>query len=115
MWITAKPLLAKLIKYAVWFILALDLLTVILYIIGSYQKASDASQITLVHTWLVLSLLMIISSVYGIILDLFYLVKRHKPAYLAGIAGYVLIIILGALFVLGAAFIIGAVKGNLKG
>ena len=113
-WITAKPLLAKLVKWTVWFILALDILAAVLYIIGSYQKAPDESQITLVRTCLILSMLMIISSVYGIILDLFYLITKRKPAYLAGILGYILIIALGAVLALGAAFIIGAVKGNLQ-
>ena len=112
-WKTAKPFLGRLIKWTVWAVLAFDLLIVILYIIGSYQKASDDTQLTLVRICLVLSLLLIISSLYGIFLNLFYVFSKRKIFYLSGVAGYILIIVLGAALALISAFIIGAVGGNL--
>ena len=110
----AKPLLGKLIKWTTWAIFILNLITVILYIAGSYQKISDDTLLTLVRICLILSLLLIISSVYGIILDLFYIVRKRQPVLLFGIAGYIMIIALGTLLALGAAFIVGATGGNLQ-
>ena len=111
-WITAKPLLGKLVKWTVWIVLAINIAVVILYIAGSYRKASDDSQLTLVRICLALSMLMIISSLYGFVLDSFYAVRRRQFRYLAGIVVYILIIALGIILALAAAFIIGAVKGN---
>ena len=112
-WQSAKPLLGKLIKWTVWAVLALTLTVVILYIAGSFRKVSDDSQLLLVRISLVLSLLLIISSIYGFILNMYYAVRRRKIAYIIGGAGYILIIVMGAAIALGAAFIIGAVGGNL--
>ena len=111
-WVAEKPLLGKLIKWTTWTILAINLVVVILYIAGSYQKASDESQLALVSMCLVLSLLLIISSCYGIILDIFYTVSRRQISCLIGVAGYSMITALGAIFALAAAFVIGAVGGN---
>ena len=108
-----KPLLSLLVKWTVWGILAFNLINVVLYILGSYRKTPDEVQLTLVRICLMLSVLMIISSLYGIILDLYYMFTRRRPAYLGGIAGYFITIVLGALLVFGTAFIISAVGGNL--
>lgn len=94
--------------------MALNLVVIILYVVGSYQKAPDSSQIALVRVCLVLSLLMIVSSFYGIILDIYYMASRRRKAYLLGALGYVIVIALGAMLALGAAFILGAVGGNLS-
>ena len=109
---TAKPLLGKLIKWTTWTILAVYLVVLILYIAGSYQKAPDDSQLALVRMCLVLSLLLIISSSYGFVLNLFYTAKRRHISCLIGAAGYIALIALGAILTLSAAFIIGAVGGN---
>ncbi|MCL1814958.1 MAG: hypothetical protein FWG27_03950 [Treponema sp.] len=111
-WLTAKPLLGKLIKWTTLGILVLALTTVTLYTAGSYRKDSDNSQLVLVRSFLTLSLLLIISSIYGVILNLYYAVRKRQGAYLFGVLGYVLIIVLGILIALGAAFILGAVDGN---
>jgi len=58
---------------------------------------------------------LIISSVYGLLLSIYYVIKKRKVAYIAGIFGYMLIIALGVIVALGAAFVIGAVEGNLGG
>jgi len=111
-WKSAKPLLGKLIKWTVWAVLAATAIVVIIYIAGSYRKASDDSQLAIVRIALVLSLLLIISSIYGILLDFFYIIKRRQIRYLAGIAGYMLIMVLGVIIALVTAFIIGSVGGH---
>lgn len=111
-WQTARPLLGKLIKWTVWAVLALNISVITLYTVGSYQRADDQSQLALVRICLVVSLLLVISSIYGIVLDLYYALRRQKAAYLAGVLGYMLIIVLGFCTALAAAFIIGAVGGN---
>jgi hypothetical protein len=109
-----SPFLNKLIKWTVRALLALEIIIIIIYIAGSYKKSSNGTQLLLVRFCLIVSLLMFISSLYGILLNLYYLVKNHRLAHLAGIAGYSLIIALGAMLALGAAFIIGAAGGNLE-
>ena len=106
-------LLGKLIKWTVLIILALLFLVIILYTAGSLRKNSPDSLLVLVRSGLVLSLLLIISSVYGLVFDIYYAISKRKPVYIAGIAGYGFLAALGSVFALGAAFIIGAVGGNL--
>jgi hypothetical protein len=113
-WVNASSFLNKLIKWTARALLALDIIIIILYIAGSYKKSSNETQLLLVRICLIVSLLMFISSLYGIFLNLYYLAKEHRLAHLAGIAGYSLIIALGAMLALGAAFIIGAAGGNLE-
>jgi len=111
-WLTARPLLGKLIKWTVLAVLTLTLTTVILYGIGSYREASDDAQLALVRLCLILSLLLVISSFYGLILDVYYAIRKRRAAYLAGALGYLVIMVLGFACVLGTAFIIGAVGGT---
>ena len=108
---TTIPLLGRLVKWAVWIILALTLAVHIAYMSGSYRKASDESQLTLVNVCLVLSLLLIIASFYGMVLELYYAVRKRNTAYLAAAMGYILLIVLGTLALFGAMFVIGAVRG----
>jgi hypothetical protein len=108
----ARSLLGKLVKWTVRAILVLTLVIVVLYILGSYRGVDDNSQLTLVRFGLIVSLLLVISSIYGFLLDLFYTIHRKKAAYLIGALGYVVIIVLGALIALSMAFIIGAAGGN---
>ncbi|MDR1306896.1 MAG: hypothetical protein LBK74_04920 [Treponema sp.] len=107
-----EPLLGKLVKYTVWFIGAAVLALAACYAAGSYRKAGGEIQLLLVHFSLILSLLLIISSFYGMVLDVVYAVKRKRAAYLLGVLGYTALMALGALVLLGASFIIGAVGGN---
>jgi len=108
----AKPLLGKLVKWTVLAVLALTITALVLYTAGSYRKASDDSQLVLVRFCLIVSMLLIISSIYGLLLNLYYAIRKQQAAYLAGILGYLLIIALGLFIVLGSAFIIGATGGN---
>jgi len=123
-WLVAKPLLGRLVKWTVLAVLALTLAVVALYVLGSYRRASAESQLALVRLSLALSMLLIISSMYGLILNIYYLFtrfpkrrpdqpeRRKRGPYIAGIPGYLLLITLGASIVLVAAFILGAVGGN---
>ena len=111
--LAAQPLLGKLIKWTVRVILAITVTMHIFYISGSYRKVSDDSQLALLRFCLTFSLLLIISSIYGLVLDLYYAVRKRQAAYLAGVLGYLLLIVLGLILSLGAAFVIGAVGGNL--
>lgn len=114
-WRLAKPLLGRLIKFTVLTVLALTLAVVILYVAGSYRNSPDEAQLVLVHIALALSLLLVISSVYGFLLNLYYAGRRLHAKYLLSAAGYILAIALGAAIALMAAFILGAVGGNLDG
>ncbi|MDR2553454.1 MAG: hypothetical protein LBD31_09880 [Treponema sp.] len=82
------------------------------YAAGSYRKADDASQLFLLRLSLALSLLLGIAAFYGLVLDLYYTIRRRRAAYLWGVLGYILIICSAALVLLGSAFIIGAAGGN---
>jgi hypothetical protein len=109
---TSKPLLGELVKWTARAVLILTLLVVFLYGAGSYRRASDHTQLSLVRLTLILSLLLVISSIYGLLINLFYAIRRQRAAFLAGVFGYIILIILGAVIAFGAAFIIGAVRGN---
>ena len=106
-----KTLLGSLVKWTVWIILLMTVAVHIVYISGSYRNASDESQLALVHGCLVLSTLLIISSFYGMVMVLFYAVRKRNPKYLTAAMGYIILIILGALALFGAMFVIGAVRG----
>ena len=111
-WVS-QPLLCKLLKWTVLVILVLTLLVVVLYVVASQRNVSDDQLLALIHLCLVLSLLLVISSVYGVILDLFIFLRRRRPGYLIGVLLYAIIIILAALLALGAAFILNAAGGNI--
>jgi hypothetical protein len=111
-WPITEPLLGKMIKYTVWFIGIVTLALTAGYAAGSYRKTGGATQLLLVRFSLVLSLLLIISSFYGLVLDVIYAIKRKRAAYLLGVLGYTALMALGALLLLGMSFIIGAVGGN---
>jgi len=108
----SRPLLGKLVNWTVLTLLFITVLTVIFYIVGSNRNVSDESQFVLLRFCLAVSVLLIIASVYGFILDLYYAVQKKKPAFLAFALGYVLIMAVGAVTVLGAAFILSAAGGN---
>ena len=110
--LTTATLLGMLIKWTAWAILGLLAVIIALYTAGSYRKAGDEAQLTLVRTGLVVSLLLVTSSLYGAALDLYYAVRRRRAAYLGGALGYLALIALGSCATLAAAFIIGAVGGN---
>ncbi|MDR1144440.1 MAG: hypothetical protein LBK77_09535 [Spirochaetaceae bacterium] len=112
MWLIAEPLLGRLVKYTVWFIGTAALAVIACYAAGSYRKTGGGVQLLLVRFSLVLSLLLIISSFYGMVLNAIYAVKRKRAAYLLGVLGYMVLMAMGALLLLGASFIIGAVGGN---
>ena len=110
-WVS-RPVLCKLLKWTVVVILVLTIGVVALYVSASNRNASDDSLIRIIQLCLILSLLLVISSIYGIILDLIYCIKSRQLVYLAGIIGYILLMIVGIILVLGSAFIIVAVGGN---
>jgi hypothetical protein len=108
----AKPLLGKLVKWTVWAVLGLTIVIIILYVAGSYRQVSDTAQLALVRFGLIVSLLLVISSMYGFVLDIFYAIHRKSLNYVAGALGYVLVMAIGALIALSLAFIISAAGGN---
>jgi DMSO reductase anchor subunit len=108
----SRPLLGKLVNWTVLILLFITVLTVIFYVTGSYRNVSDESQLALLRFCLAVSMLLVISAVYGFILDLYYTVRKKKPAFLAFALGYILIMAMGAAAFFGAAFIISAAGGN---
>lgn len=101
-----------LIKRTVFVILVLTGGVVLGYTAGSYRKVEDSSQLFLLRLSLSLSLLLGIGAFYGLVLDIYYTIRRRRAVYLLGVLGYALIIGMAALVLLGSAFIIGAVGGN---
>jgi hypothetical protein len=110
---TAKPVLALLVKWTVGVILFVTVVIIILYCVGSYSHAADSAQLGMVKSLLFVGVLLGVSSFYGLILDLWYALRRKNPAYVAGIIGYALLLIFGTLSAMGAAFILSAVEGTI--
>jgi hypothetical protein len=110
---TVKPVLALLVKGTVGVILSVTIVVIVVYCVGSYSYAEESAQLGMVKALLFMGALLGVSSFYGVVLDIWYAIRRKTPAYFAGAAGYVLLLILGILSAMGAAFILSAVGGNV--
>jgi hypothetical protein len=110
---TAKPVLALLVKGTVGVILSVTIVVIVLYCVGSYSHAADSAQMGMVRALLFMGVLLGVSSFYGVILDIWYALRRKNPAYFAGVAAYALLLIFGTISAMGAAFILSAVGGNI--
>ncbi|WP_010255534.1 hypothetical protein [Treponema primitia] len=107
-----KPFIAILVKRAVLFFFLLSLLVVYLYGIGTAQEFMDRTQLLLLRLSVILGLSLAVSSIYGIILNVWIIVHDRKYRLLGGAGLYIALGIFGAVIATLAAFIIVAAGGN---
>jgi hypothetical protein len=92
-----KPIIAILVKRTVCFFFALCFLTVFLYGIGTAQEFMDVTQLFLLRLSVVLGLFQAVGSIYGLILDLWFVFHDRKFRFLKGAVVYSILGVLGVL------------------
>jgi hypothetical protein len=107
-----KPILALLVKRTVFFFFIMCVLTVFLYGIGTVREFMDATQEILLRLAAVFGFLLAVGSVYGIGMDLWFILYKGKYRFFLGIGAYALLGIFGILVAAAATFIVVISGGN---
>jgi nitrate/nitrite transporter NarK len=107
-----KPIIAILVKRTVFFFFILCFLTVFLYGIGTAQEFMDISQIFLLRMAVFLGFFQAVGSLYGLILDLWFVLHDRKYRFLTGAVLYGILGVLGILVAAAGTFIDVAAGGN---
>jgi hypothetical protein len=112
-----KRLLAALVKWTVWVLLAANLLLFIVYMAHSYLANANARisefQFAVIRFGFFISIVLVFFCVYGIIIGGVYAIRDKKPLRLIGLAGFLAGLIFGALMAFITSFILNAAGGNL--
>jgi hypothetical protein len=106
-----KPIIVILVRRAVLFFFFLCVVTAYLYCIGTAQEFMDRTQLLLLRVSLVLGLSLGISSLYGLALSIWLIIRGQKHRFLGG-AVYIVMGLFGAAIAALAAFIMAAAGGN---
>jgi nitrate/nitrite transporter NarK len=101
-----KPIIAILVKRTVFFFFSLCFLTVFLYGIGTAQEFMDITQMFLVRVSIVLGLFQAVGAIYGLILDLWFVLHDRKYRFLKGAVVYSILGALGIFVAAMGAFIV---------
>jgi hypothetical protein len=107
-----KPILALLVKRTVFFFFIMCVLTVFLYGIGTVREFMDATQEILLRLAAIFGFLLAVGSVYGIGMDLWFILYKGKYRFFLGIGGYAVLGIFGILVAAAATFIVVISGGN---
>lgn len=107
-----EKLLPILISRTTVFLFLMSLLTLFLYMAGTFQNFIDATQLFLLRLYSVLGVLLCISSICGSILDLNRFKKAKKSRYLFRAGGYILLVIYGLATSLAVIAIIAISEGS---
>ncbi|GHV13662.1 hypothetical protein FACS189491_08910 [Spirochaetia bacterium] len=117
-----KPFILTLLKGAAFFSFGTCLLSVFLYAAGTRQEFMDSAQLRLIHGAMTSGILSAFMSLYGIITDIVYLVRRHCDrqyvprcsVYIWSIAGYLFLGLAGSFIAVLGALITAAAGGNVS-
>ncbi|MDR2631564.1 MAG: hypothetical protein LBC60_11645 [Spirochaetaceae bacterium] len=107
-----KPILAILVKRTVFFFFTMCIFTVFLYGIGTIQGFMDTTQHVLLRLSIILGFSLAVGSIYGILLDLWFIFRQGKRRFFWGIGGYIGMGMLGAAIAALATFIVVVSGGN---
>jgi hypothetical protein len=107
-----KSLLLRLFNRAMIFFLIMAAITAILYGIGIYRQFADLTQLLLLRLTALFSLLLVLSSVYGLFPVLWRMIHRNGLRYLPFIILKLALAALGALLCFGSVFILTVTGGN---
>ena len=91
----------------------MSVITGFIYLLGSNQGFMDQTQFFLLRAVTVLGILLLISSVFGLVINLFIFVIVKKRRYLFGSFLYIFFIVSGGAVASGAYFIIFFASGNM--
>ena len=101
-----------LVNRAVIFFFIMSLMTFFLYIIGTIQGFVDSTQLLLLRLLVILALCLIVSSVFGLVLNVMRFSKQKKLRYLIRAGCYFLLILFGVITALIILFIFTLSTGN---
>ncbi|MDR3131113.1 MAG: hypothetical protein LBU18_06155 [Treponema sp.] len=90
----------------------MSLTSAFLYCAGVRLRFIDANQIMLLRICALSALILLALSMYGIVLNLWFLVRRGKRLYIPGAAAYFLAAVFGGLTASAAVFILALAGGN---
>jgi len=106
-----ERLLPILINRTALFLFVMSILTLFLYIAGTVQEFTDATQFALLTLYSVLGIFLTITSIAGIVLDLTRFIGAKKGRYFFRAGGYLFLVIFGAVTVM-AVMAIFALSGG---
>ena len=107
-----EKLLPILVNRTVIFFFLMCLLTLFLYLAGTFQEFIDSTQINLLKVYSVLGILLTSTSAFGVILDISRMIGTKKAGYLLRAGGYLVLALFGVITVLIAIAIIAISRGN---
>jgi hypothetical protein len=107
-----KSILVILVKRAVFFFFTMCIFTVFLYGIGTIQGFMDITQQIMLHLAIILGFSLAVGSIYGILLDLWFVFYEKNRRFLGGIGGYIGMGLFGAVIATAATFIVVVSRGN---
>jgi hypothetical protein len=107
-----KSILVILVKRTVLFFFTLCIFTVFLYGIGTIQGFMDTTQQLMLHLAIILGFSLAVGSIYGILLDFWFIFHEKKRSFFWGIGGYISMGLFGALIAAAATFIVTISRGN---
>jgi hypothetical protein len=103
-----------LVNRTVLFFLVMCLISLFLYVIGTVQGFMDDTQLFLLRLGLGMSILLSLSSLYGLVLDLVLFFREKKARFICGAGIYAFLVFFGGIIAASAGFIIGASGGNIQ-
>jgi hypothetical protein len=105
--------LQSLVKGGGLFFFFMSLFSVFLYGVGVRQEFMDSTQVMLLRICGLSALILGVLSLYGMALDIWFLIRTRALRFLAGIAAYCFAAFFGILLAGAAAFILVLAGGNL--
>jgi hypothetical protein len=102
----------SLVKGGSLFFFFMCLFSVFLYGVGVRQRFMDSTQIMLLRISALSALVLGVLSIYGIVLDTWFLIRGKAFRYLPGIAAYGIAAVFGILIAATAIFILVLAGGN---
>ncbi|MDR0377251.1 MAG: hypothetical protein LBH70_05605 [Spirochaetaceae bacterium] len=102
----------SLVKGGGLFFFFMSLFSIFLYGVGIRQRFMDSTQIMLLWITALSALVLGIVSLYGIVMDIWFLIWTRGPRFLLGAAAYFMGVVFGALTAGAAIFILVLAGGN---
>jgi hypothetical protein len=107
-----ERLLHILINRTALFFFVMCVLTLFLYVAGTVQEFTDATQFALLTLYSVLGIFLTITSISGIILDMTRFIGAKKGRYFFRAGGYLFLVVFGGVTVIAVMAILALSGGE---
>jgi hypothetical protein len=108
-----KPLIVLLVKRTVLFFFFASIMIILLYIVGTVQEFMEITQRILLRLLVITSIFLSIAALYGSLLDVGFLIAKHRKQFILGIFSYLLLIAFGVGISIIASFLLVLIGGNI--